>query len=212
MDLRLYDYWRSGAAHRVRIGLNLKGLAYEQIVVDLRQGEQHDPAYLTVNPQGRVPTLSVDGAKLSQSLAILEWLEERFPAEPLLPGAAEDRAMIRSMAALVACDIHPLNNLAVLQRLCTAFQADEADISAWISHWITVGFSALEPLIEAHGHGFAFGSAPTLADCCLIPQIYSAERFAVDLSAFPRICAVGMRAGEHPAFIAAHPSRNTVAD
>jgi maleylpyruvate isomerase len=212
VSLVLHGYWRSGAAYRVRIALNLKGLAYEQQPVDLRTGAQRDAGFLRLNPQGLVPALATSDGVLTQSPAILEWLEETVPEPPLLPREPFARAEVRAMAALVACDIHPLNNLRVLQSLRRDLDADEAQVAAWIARWITAGFEALEPMVARHGRGFAYGETPTLADCCLIPQIYSAERFAVDLTPFPQIAALGRRAAEHPAFAAAHPDRQPDAD
>jgi maleylpyruvate isomerase len=203
----LHGYWRSGAAYRTRIALNLKGLSYEQRGHDLRTGGQKDPAYLALNPQGMVPALEVEGAVLTQSLAILEWLEEAHPAPPLLPTDPVDRAHVRAMAALVACDIHPLNNLRVGKALCESFGADQAAVDAWAGRWIIPGFEALEILVGQHGAGWSFGETPGLADCFLIPQIYSARRFNVALDAFPRLLAIDAEAATHPAFINAHPDR-----
>ena len=203
----LHSYWRSGTSYRTRIALNLKGLAYEQAGIDLRTGAQKSDAFLALNPQGLVPALEADGAVLTQSPAILEWLEETHPEPPLLPTSAVARAQVRAMAALVACDIHPLNNLRVLKALREAFDADQDAVDAWAGRWITAGFEALEALIERHGDGWCFGAAPTLADCCLIPQVYSARRFNTPLDAFPRILAIEEKAAGHPAFMAAHPDR-----
>ena len=208
----LHGYWRSGTSYRTRIALELKGLAYEQRGVDLRQGAQRSQAYLALNPQGLVPALEVDGAVLTQSPAILEWLEETHPAPPLLPGDAVDRATVRAMAALVGCDIHPLNNLRVGKALRETFGADQAAVDAWAARWILPGFSALEAQVARHGEGWCFGAAPTLADCYLIPQIYSARRFNVDLDAFPRLLAIESAAAAHPAFVAAHPDNQPDAD
>jgi maleylpyruvate isomerase len=210
--LRLHGYWRSSAAYRVRIGLNLKGLAYEQAPRDLRTGAQRDPDYLALSPQGLVPALETAAVNIVQSLAILEWLEDRFPEPRLLPADADSRAVVRGMAELVACDIHPLNNLRVLGVLRGELRADQAQVDAWIARWIGEGFTALEQLVARHGGEFAFGDTPTLADCCLVPQVYSAERFAVDLTAFPRIRAAAAHAGRLEAFAAAHPSRQPDAD
>ena len=203
----LHGYWRSGTSYRTRIALNLKGLAYEQAGIDLRTGAQKSDAFLALNPQGLVPALEADGAVLTQSPAILEWLEETHPEPPLLPTSAVARAQVRAMAALVACDIHPLNNLRVLKALRETFDADQDAVDAWAGRWITAGFEALEALIERHGDGWCFGAAPTLADCCLIPQVYSARRFNTPLDAFPRILAIEEKAAGHPAFMAAHPDR-----
>ena len=208
----LHGYWRSGTAYRTRIALNLKGLAYRQAGVDLRQGDQKSTAYLTLNPQGLVPALEVDGLVLTQSPAILEWLEETTPEPPLLPADAVGRARVRAMAALVGCDIHPLNNLRVLKALRDSFDAAPAQTDAWAARWITAGFGALETLVADHGDGWTYGSTPSLADCYLIPQIYSARRFHVALDAWPRLLAIEAAANAHPAFIAAHPDRQPDAD
>ena len=203
----LHGYWRSGAAYRVRIALALKGIAYEQVTHDLRTGAQASDAYRALNPQGLVPALEADGDVLTQSPAILEWLEERYPAPALLPEATTDRAIVRAMAATVACDIQPLNNLRVVQALQRDFGLDAAAVQAWMARWMSDGFAALEVMIARHGRGFAFGDTPTIADCCLVPQVYSAERFAVDLTPYPQLMAAVDRARALPAFQAAHPDR-----
>ena len=208
----LHGYWRSGTSYRTRIALNLKGLAYRQQGVDLRQGAQRSDHYLRLNPQGLVPALEIEGAVLTQSPAILEWLEEAHPAPPLLPPDPVDRARVRAMAALIGCDIHPLNNLRVGKALREGFGADQAAIDAWAARWILPGFEALEALVAGHAAGWCFGDAPTLADCYLIPQIYSARRFNVPLDAFPRLLAIEAAAEAHPAFQAAHPDRQPDAD
>lgn len=208
----LHGYWRSGAAYRTRIALELKGLSYDQQGHDLRTGAQKDPAYVALNPQGMVPALEVDGAVLTQSPAILEWLEEAHPTPALLPSDAIGRAHVRAMAALIGCDIHPLNNLRVGKALREGFGADQAAVDAWAARWILPGFEALEALVACHGAGWSYGDAPTLADCYLIPQIYSAARFNVPLSAFPRLLAVDAAAKAHPAFVAAHPDNQPDAD
>ncbi|MGV9009192.1 maleylacetoacetate isomerase [Brevundimonas sp.] len=208
----LHGYWRSGAAYRVRIALALKGLAYETQGHDLRTGAQKAAAYVALNPQGMVPALQIDGAVLTQSPAILEWLEETYPEPPLLPADALSRARVRAMAALIACDIHPLNNLRVGKSLREDFGADQAAVDAWAARWIVPGFTALEALVAREGDGWCFGNAPTLADTCLIPQIYSAHRFNVPLDAFPHLRAIDTAAQAHPAFIAAHPDRQPDAD
>ena len=205
----LHGYWRSGTSYRTRIALNLKGVTYEQRTHDLRQGEQKSEAYLALNPQGLVPALEHEGRVITQSLAILGWLEERFPEPPLLPRTSpEDRAEVRAMATLIACDIHPLNNRRVLK----AVKGLGGDTDAWADQWIRPGFDALERLIGQRGGGWSWGEAPTIADCCLIPQVYSARRFNVDVSAWPLISAIDARAAEHPAFQAAHPDVQPDAD
>ena len=208
----LHGYWRSGAAYRTRIALELKGLTYEQAGVDLRTGAQRSDAFMALNPQGMVPALEVDGAILTQSPAILEWLEEAHPTPPLLPSDPLARAQVRAMAALIGCDIHPLNNLRVGKALRDTFGADQPAVDAWAARWIVPGFTALETLTARHGDGWCFGDAPTLADCYLIPQVYSARRFNVPLDAFPGVLAIDRRAAEHPAFAAAHPDRQPDAD
>jgi maleylpyruvate isomerase len=208
----LHGYWRSGAAWRSRIALALKGLAYEQRGVDLRTGAQRSDAFVAFNPQGMVPALEIDGAVLTQSPAILEWLEETHPTPPLLPADPVDRAHVRAMAALIGCDIHPLNNLRVGKALRETFGADQAAVDAWAARWVLPGFAALETLVARHGAGWCFGASPTLADCYLVPQIYSARRFNVPLDAFPRLLAVDAAAARHPAFIAAHPDAQPDAD
>jgi len=205
----LHGYWRSGAAYRVRIALALKGLSYEQQGHDLRTGAQKAPDYVALNPQGMVPALEAPTesgvAVITQSPAILEWLEETHPAPALLPSDALGRAHVRAMAALIGCDIHPLNNLRVGKALREGFGADQAAIDAWAARWIVPGFEALEALVARHGAGWSYGDAPTLADCYLIPQIYSAGRFNVSLDAFPRLRAIDEAARADPAFVAAHP-------
>jgi maleylacetoacetate isomerase/maleylpyruvate isomerase len=204
MSLVLYSFWRATAPYRVRIGLNLKGVAYDYAAVNLTQGAQHKAAYRTINPQRMTPALDIGETTLTQSLAILEWLEETQPEPPLLPSDPLGRAQVRAMAGIIACDIHPLNNARVVRALET-IGVDAPSRQKWVQRWITDGFVALEPMIARLGDGFAYGATPTLADCCLIPQVYSAERFAVDLTPYPAIRAVAGRAAAHPAFIAAHP-------
>ncbi len=207
----LHGYFRSGTSYRTRIALNLKGLAYEQRGIDLRQGAQRSAAFLALNPQGLVPALETGGAVLTQSPAILEWLEETHPEPPLLPADATGRAQVRAMAAVIGCDIHPLNNLRVLGAV-RALGADQAAVDAWAGRWIGTGFDALEALVARDGAGWCFGAAPTLADCYLIPQLYSARRFNVDLAPWPRLLAVEAMALAHPAVAAAHPDRQPDAD
>jgi maleylpyruvate isomerase len=205
--VKLHGYWRSSAAYRVRIALALKGVAYEQVTHDLRTGEQGADAYRALNPQGLVPALETGDGVIVQSPAILEWIEERFPHPALLPASADERATVRAMMAIVACDIHPLNNLRVQTVLRRDMAADDAAVAAWIARWIGDGFAALDVLIVRHGRGFAFGDAPGLADCVLVPQVYSAERFAVDLTPYPALMAAADRARALDAFAAAHPDR-----
>jgi len=208
MALTLHSMWRATAPYRLRIGLGIKGLAYDYVGVDLVGGEARRPPYLDLNAQGLVPALVTDDGVLTQSLAALEWLDETHPEPPLLPASPWDRAVVRTMADIVACDIHPLNNLRVLQALGgLGHPMGGPDQQAWGADWIARGFAALEPMIARHGAGFAFGDTPTIADCCLIPQIWSSSRFKVDLEPYPALRAVYDHAAEHPAFIAAEPAR-----
>ncbi|SEJ15421.1 maleylpyruvate isomerase [Sphingobium sp. AP50] len=211
-EILLHSYWRSSAAYRVRIALNLKGLLYRQITHDLRAGAQRRHDYLAIAPHGLVPAIEYEGRSIIESMAILEWLETRWPAPPLLPADPDEAAIVRSMAALIGCDIHPLNNLRILNTLRADLAASPGQVQAWASHWISDGFAALETLIVQHGGVYAFGDGPTLADCYLVPQIYSARRFGVDLSAYPRLVAAGEAAGRLPAVMAAHPDRQPDAD
>jgi maleylpyruvate isomerase len=203
----LHGYWRSGTSYRTRIALNLKGIVYETSPVDLIEGVQKSDAYLALNPQGLVPALEVEGAVLTQSPAILEWLEETHPEPPLLPRDAAGRAQVRAMAAVIGCDIHPLNNLRVLKALRKDFDAGPHQTDAWAQRWIGDGFGALEELIARHGDGFAFGSGPTLIECYLVPQVYSAARFNLDMDPYPRVRAAFAAAEAMPAVAAAHPDR-----
>lgn len=207
MSFTLYSAWRATAPYRVRIGLNLKGVGFDYSALDLIRGDQRQPQYEAVNPQKLTPALDLGGGRvLTQSLSILEWLEEEYPDPPLLPATSLDRQAVRAMALIIACDIHPLNNTRVGRKL-SKMGLDAAAILDWTQGWIRDGFDALEPLVARYGRGFAFGDTPTLADCCLIPQVYSANRYEVDLSAYPAICAVNARAADHPAFQAAHPNQ-----
>jgi maleylpyruvate isomerase len=208
----LHGYWRSSAAYRVRIALNLKGLEFSQANHDLRTGAQQSESFRVLNPQGLVPALELDGEAFTQSGAIIELLDELYPDPPLLPREPHARAHARAMAALIACDIHPLNNLRVLSVLRRDLSASEDQVSDWIARWITEGFAALEPLIARYGGAYAFGDQPGIVDCHLVPQVYSAERFKVDLSTYPRLRAVADHARAHPAFAAAHPSVQPDAD
>lgn len=202
--MELFGYYRSTSSYRVRIALALKGLGYQAIPVNLLKGEQRSAAYLAINPQGRVPALRADdGELLLQSPAIIEYLEERYPQPALLPGGCEMRARVRAVAAIIGCDVHPLHNVSVLNQL-RQLGHDEAQVSQWISHWIGQGLAAVEQLIG--DGGYCFGEAPGLADVYLIPQLYAAERFNIDLSNYPRIRRVAALAAQHRAFAQAHPS------
>ena len=212
MSLTLHDYWRSGAAWRVRIALNLKGLDYAQVPHNLRTGAQRDAGYRALNPQALIPSVEMDDAVLTQSLAILEWLEEVHPTPPLLPRGAVARAQVRAMAQIVACDIHPLNNLRVLGSLRDDLGADAAASGAWIARWMNAGFVALEAMIARHGGVYAYGDTPTFADCCLVPQVAAAQRFKVDLASFPAIVRVAETCAAHPAFAKAHAAVQADAD
>jgi maleylpyruvate isomerase len=190
--MKLYNFFRSGTSHRLRIALNLKGVSAEYIAVDLRTEEHLKEAFKSLNPQGLVPALVHDDTVLIQSPAIIEWLEERYPTPALLPQDADQRARVRALAAVVGCDIHPLNNRRVLEYVRHQFKADEAAINAWCATWICAGFDALEALLTADTQRgrFCFGDSPTLADVYLVPQVESARRFKVDLTQWPLIAAV----------------------
>ena len=209
----LYDYWRSSAAYRVRIALNLKGLHAEHRFVHLRRGEQRAPAYRELNPQALVPTLVVAERRITQSIGIIEYLEERHPLPPLLPAAAEDRAWVRSIALAIACDIHPLDNLRVLQYLENALKLDAAARDAWYAHWIREGFDAIErQLASRPASRYCFGDEPTLADVCLVPQVANARRVKLDMAPYPRIASINETCLAHPAFDAARPEKQPDAE
>jgi len=205
--MKLHGYFRSSAAYRVRIALNLKGVAFDQAFVHLVRGEHRAEAYRVLNPQGRVPTLETDqGAVLIQSPAILEWIEETWTEPPLLPGDALHRARIREICAVIGCDIHPLNNLSTLNWLKGRLGADEAAVSAWYAHWVAEGFAAVEAMLGRAPSGpFAFGETPSMADLYIVPQVFNARRFSVPLDAYPKIRAVDEACRALPAFAAAAP-------
>jgi maleylacetoacetate isomerase len=205
--MRLYSFFRSSAAFRVRIALNLKSIAYETVAIHLRRNDQSKPDYRAVNPQGLVPTLEDDGRKLIQSLAIIEYLDEVRPEPPLLPKDPADRARVRALAEIVACDIHPINNLRVLRHLTHELGHDEAAIAKWYNHWIAAGFEALEPLLagDTRTGNFCHGGSPSLADIALVPQVVNAERYRLDLSPYPTLSRIFENCMRLEAFIAAHP-------
>ena len=205
--MKLYNFFRSGTSHRLRIALNLKGIATEYIAVDLRVDEQLNAPFKAVNPQGMVPALDTGEQVLIQSPAIIEWLEEKHPTPALLPSGADARARVRALAAIVGCDIHPLNNRRILQTLRQQFGANEEAINAWCGTWISAGFDAYEALIatdSARGR-FSYGDAPSMADVYLIPQVESARRFKVDMKRWPLISAIDQACGELEAFKQAAP-------
>ena len=187
-NINLYSYFRSSAAFRVRIALNLKGVSYEQVPVNLREGEQWASEYKAVNPLGLVPAIATKNGSLGQSLAIMEWLEEAFPEPPLLPNNPWEKAQVRAMAYTIACDIHPLDNLRVLNYLKGELGQAEEIVNTWYHHWIAQGFNALEQQVKAAP--FCFGDKPTLADICLIPQINNARRFSMDLTPYPKLVGI----------------------
>lgn len=205
--MELHNFFRSGTSHRLRIALNLKGLAYDYVAVDLRKNEHQGAAFKALNPQGLVPALVEGHLVLTQSVAIIEWLEERHPTPALLPADLNDRAHVRALAALVGCDIHPVNNKRILDTLRASFGADDAAINTWCATWISAGFDAYETLLAADTRraGFSFGDAPTIADVYLIPQIESARRFKVDLGRWPLIMEVDAQCGTLEAFQRAAP-------
>ena len=204
--MKLYSYFRSSAAYRTRIALNLKGIAFETVAIHLTKdgGRQHAPEFRSVNPQKRVPALALDsGEVLLQSLAIIEYLDEVYPDPPLLPKDPIDRARVRAVTQIVACDIHPLNNVGPLNYLRSAIKADQSAVQEWYRHWIIIGFEAIEELIRPGP--YAFGREVTIADIFLVPQVANARRFKVPLERFPNIITADAAATKHPAFDAARP-------
>jgi maleylacetoacetate isomerase len=206
----LYDYYRSSAAYRVRIALNLKGVDYESRPVNLLESEQRGDEYRELNPQGLIPMLEIDGHRLTQSLAILVYLDQAFPDPPLVPRDPADGAHVRAMALAVACDIHPLNNLRVLKYLKGQLGHSQEEADAWYRHWIVEGLTALEAMAKAGAGRYLFGDDPTIADVCLVPQLYNARRFDVPLDAYPTLLRADENANAIEAFAAAHPDRQKV--
>ena len=210
-SLQLYSYWRSSAAYRVRIGLNLKGLAHEIVPVHLLHdgGQQRSDVYRGINPQQLVPVLGHGNRRLSQSLAILEYLDEVWPTPPLLPSTSRGRHRVRALSQLVACEIHPLNNLRVLQYLEQEWSVPQSERDEWVKHWIVRGFDAAEAMLAGHPSTGTYceGDTPGLADCCLVPQVYNARRFGVDMAAYPTLSRIEAACLSLPAFEAARPER-----
>jgi len=206
--MKLYDYFRSTASYRVRIALHHKGLSFEQHAIHLLQdgGMQHQAPYKSINPQSLVPSLVLeDGKVLTQSLAIIEYLEEMHPKPTLLPKSQEDRAFVRSLALIIAADTHPLNNLRVLNNLKAEYQADEEAVSKWYHHWLKLGFDALEARLEHSNGNYCFGDGITLADICLVPQVYNAKRFKFSLTSYPTIQSIDAHCSKLDAFQSALP-------
>ena len=213
--LKLYSYWRSSAAYRARIALNLKGLAYELVPVNIAHngGQQHTDEFHGVNPQELIPVLVHGERLIRQSMAIIEYLDEKYPSPPLMPVGLEDRAFVRSIAQAIACDIHPINNLRVLQYLSRTLAVEEPKRDEWYRHWVQEGFRAIESRLIARVTGpYCLGDTPTLADICLVPQVANANRLAVDMAPYPRIGAINATCLAHPAFAAAHPDRQPDAE
>ena len=213
MSLELYSYWRSSASYRVRIALNLKQLPHAYHGVDLTKegGEQFSAAYRAVNPQSRVPTLVHDGQRFTQSLAIIEYLDEVFPGTRLIPKDPVDRARVRMLSQIIACDIQPLQNTSTTKYLKERLKLDDAAISEWLREWITRGLDAFNATLERdHRSGrFCHGDSPTMADCCLVPQMFAADRFGVPATKYPRLALIAENCSHLPAFQHAHPSKQT---
>jgi maleylpyruvate isomerase len=214
--MKLYTFFRSSASYRVRVALNLKGLAYEQVPIHLRRGggEQFGAAYKAINPQRLVPALEDGGRILIQSLAIMEYLDERYPEPPLLPSEPADRALVRSLALIVACEVHPIQNLRVLVYLKKNLNQSEDELNRWAQHWIQLGLSALEQMVVASPKRgkYCFGDTPTIADICLVPQLANARRFGCDLSEFPTLLQIETHCTALPAFANAAPEKQPDAE
>ena len=214
--MKLYTFFRSSASYRVRIALNLKGLKYEQAPIHLRRGggEQLSAAYKAINTQALVPALEDDGKILTQSLAIIEYLEERYPQPPLLPPDPANKALVRSMALVIACEVHPIQNLRVLQYVKREYNQSDEQVNRWAQHWINLGLAALEQMItaEARRGKFCFGDKPSLADICLVPQLGNARRYGCDLSLYPTILEIEKSCMALPAFADAAPEKQPDAE
>jgi maleylpyruvate isomerase len=214
--MKLYTYFRSSAAYRVRIALNLKGIAYDAVPVHLLKGggEQRQEEFRKINPSGLVPAFQDERITLTQSVAIIEYLDERFPAVPLMPQDMAGRARVRELAQIIACDIHPLNNLRVLRYLVHQLKLDEEAKNEWIRHWIREGLASLEAHLarDPAAGPFCHGGAPTMADCFLVPQVFNAQRFDIDIEAYPNIARINALCVDLPAFAAAHPSKQPDAE
>lgn len=204
MTVTLYDYWRSSACYRVRIVLNLKGVAYEAVHIGLLDGDQRDPAYLEKNPQGLIPMLEIDGHRLTQSLAIIDYLDATHPEPPMVPKDPAARSHVLAAALAIAADIHPINNLRILNYLKEELGQDQAARDAWYKHWIVQGFTALEAMLDP-GKVFIGGDAPGIADACLVPQMANARRFDIALDAFPTLVRIDAACNALDAFRRAHP-------
>ncbi|MBE0361572.1 maleylacetoacetate isomerase [Pseudoalteromonas aliena] len=202
--MKLYSYFRSSAAYRVRIALNLKAIDHELAIVNLLKSEQLGDDYLKMNPQGLLPALETDDGVLAQSLAILEWLDETYPQSPLIPGTAWQKAQIRNLSFAIACDIHPVNNLRVLKYLSNELGVDDEAKNKWYRHWIEIGFEKIELMLNENDD-YCIGDQPTLADICLVPQVFNAIRFNVDMAAYPKIAAIYARCNKLAAFNDAAP-------
>jgi len=203
----LYDYFRSSAAYRVRIALKIKNVDYEARQIDLRADEQKSDEYRKANPQGLVPMLEIDGHRLTQSLAIINYLDIRFPVPPLIPASAAERAHVVALGMTVACDIHPLNNLRVLKYLKNELGHSQEEVDGWYAHWVREGLSALEALAAPRAGKFLWGDGVTAADVCLVPQLYNARRFNVPIDDFPTLLRAEENANNIEAFAAAHPDQ-----
>jgi maleylpyruvate isomerase len=214
--MKLYTFFRSSASFRVRIALNLKGIGYEQASIHLRRGggEQLQPAYKTLNPQALVPALEDNGQILTQSVAVIEYLEEKYPSPPLLPKDPAGRALVRSMALVIACEVHPIQNLRVLNYVKNRYNQTDDQVNQWSRHWIDLGLTALEQMIAAQPNRgkFCFGNTPTLADICLIPQLGNARRYGCDLSQYPSILGIDGNCMSLPAFADAAPEKQPDAE